>query len=717
MAPRSKKEMELSELLAWSPNTGTGKFVLNPAYWLFPLALWALIVGASLYHNVREVEQHTLETATNKGRFIFAMVEDVRLWNARHGGTYVPETEQSPSNPFLNDPSKDIITLEGRKLTKLNPAYMTRQIASVIQENSQTIINITSLKPLNPNNMADPWERNALSAFEQKNKEMFAFINMGEIDLFRYMAPLMVKKSCLTCHAHQGYQTGDVRGGISISFSANSFLKTQNAQIRTHIILHTVAFAALCALTLFGLTKMRRQMTLLATLNKRQEEIVQIRTHDLQEESRKRHEAEARFRLFIDASAEGIVALDTKGICTFANPKAAKLLDLKDAEELIGRNFHEASGHHTHCEKDIATHNCPLFECTKQGKERYSDKEFFCTSKGIPFPVEYFASPVYDDGAIIGIILTFVDISARKAHQSEITKLSTAVEQSPATTIITDRNGVIEFVNERFCEVTGYGKEEVIGRTPSLLKSGHTDKNVYQSMWATLLNGKEWKGEFLNRKKDGTLFWEEALISPISNEYNEITHFVAVKRDITEFKLEMDEVWRQANYDLLTNLPNRHLFEDRLENAVALALREDRQLALLFIDLDGFKAVNDTFGHDAGDHVLKISAQRLKGLIRHSDTAARLGGDEFVIILHEPTSPDNVAVIAQKIIDEVSTDINFKGDDMAVSASIGIAMMPHDSTDPHELLRYADIAMYGAKQDGKNGFCYYERYKEGISQG
>ncbi|SCA56881.1 putative signal transduction protein [Candidatus Terasakiella magnetica] len=700
----------LSDAIQWDHKASINKFVLMPAFWAIPVLIWSLIVALSLFHNLTQIEKFTLETAANKGRFIFSMVEDVRLWNARHGGVYVETTDKSPSNPYLKDPQKDIVTTKGRKLTKLNPAYMTRQIAGVIKENSDTLIHLTSLNPINPGNVADEWEKRALKSFEETAKERFEFIEFADVQSFRYMAPLMTANACLDCHEHQGYQVGDVRGGISVSFNATSYMSAQDQQIQNQIILHASIWALLCSLTLMGLKRLRHQLTLLIDVNKRQEEIVHLRTQDLREESRKRHETQAQFRRFIDASAEGIVALDTDGVCTFANPKAASLFKLPSTQDILGKDFHHVSGHHIHPLRPSQKEDCAIVQCFQDGKEHYSDNEFFKKSDGASFPVEYFASPVYEQDKLIGAIVTFVDVTDRKQRESELNKLSKAVTHSPATTLITDKKGRIEYVNKRFCEVTGYSEEEVIGKTPRLLKSGHTAPEVYKDIWNTLLQGDEWHGELLNRKKDGTLFWEECLISPITDTFGEVTHFVAVNRDITDFKVEMDEAWRQANFDQLTKLPNRSLLEDRLENAVSLALREKRSLALLFIDLDGFKQVNDTYGHDAGDHVLQITAKRLQEHIRQSDTAARLGGDEFVVILHEPASIEGVENVAHKIINELSKETTFKEDKMAVSASIGIALMPRDTSNANELLRFADVAMYGAKQDGKNGFCHYDRF-------
>lgn len=679
-------------------------FVLRPFYWIIPIIFWSLLVAASFQYYSKQTNLFAEEAAVNKARFIFQMIEDMRLWNARHGGVYVRETETTPSNPYLKTKDKDIVTLKGTNFTQINPAYMTRQIAALMREQSQILINITSLNPLNPSNVADEWERGSLNFFEEGYQENYSFLNITDVHLFRYMAPLITTKPCLTCHEHQGYKVGDVRGGISVSFDSTPFLITANQQIQTQITIHGIAWLLLCSLTILALSRLRVQMMTLKTLNQQQEKIVTLRTQNLRNEAQKRQEAEAQFHRFIDATAEGIVALDFNARCTFANPQAANLLGFDGAEKFIGKSFHKISGHQTN------KNNCPITLPLENGKSLHSDQDFFTRLDGTVFPVEYTASPVFQNVKIIGSIVTFTDITERRAKENELQKLSIAVEQSPATTMITNAKGKIEYVNKRFSEVSGYPKEEIIGKNPRFLKSGQTPYEVYKHMWDTISAGDEWKGEMLNRKKDGSLFWEEALISPIKDSLGKVTHFVAVKRDITEHKQEMDEVWRQANYDVLTNLPNRNLFEDRLENAVALAEREGRKLALLFIDLDGFKNVNDTYGHETGDLLLKATAERLQSHLRHSDTAARIGGDEFVIILQDSQSIEAVENVARKILDEVSKELVIQDHKVQVTASVGICVMPRDCTTSNDLLRFSDIAMYGAKQKGKNQFCHYDAF-------
>ena len=290
----------------------------------------------------------------------------------------------------------------------------------------------------------------------------------------------------------------------------------------------------------------------------------------------------------------------------------------------------------------------------------------------------------------------------------ELRKLSTAVEQSPASIVITNRRGFIEYVNPAFCRLTGYSFEEALGKNPKILKGAKEPLEYYTSMWDTLLAGREWRGEFLNRRKDGTLFWELASISPIKNSEGEITHFVGVKENITERKELLEHLDRMAHYDKLTGLPNRALFFDRLACVESLSRQERRLIGLLFIDLDGFKEVNDSYGHEAGDTVLRIMAGRLTACLRECDTAARMGGDEFTVILGNLTRKGDALRVGEKILGALAEPMTLAdGTCCRVGASIGIAIYPEDADNIEVLVSAADAAMYDAKREGKNVCRFY----------
>lgn len=298
--------------------------------------------------------------------------------------------------------------------------------------------------------------------------------------------------------------------------------------------------------------------------------------------------------------------------------------------------------------------------------------------------------------------------TARRATLEErVQTLLGAVEHIPVSMLITDAHGVIEYVNPRFCTNSGYAPEEVIGRRPSLFKSGHTPPETYRDMWQTIRDGREWKGEFYNRRKDGECYWEKTSIAPLLGPDGAIRHFVAVKEDITEVKDAERRAWQRAHYDPLTELPNRVLFEDRLNQAIARATRSGKLLALMFVDLDRFKQVNDTLGHSAGDELLQEAALRLKGCVRESDTVSRMGGDEFVILLCDLNSDEEAAMIAGRINDALASPFDLDAGEARIGVSIGIAVYPRDGHTAAALMKNADTAMYWGKDGGRNTYRFF----------
>jgi diguanylate cyclase (GGDEF)-like protein/PAS domain S-box-containing protein len=290
--------------------------------------------------------------------------------------------------------------------------------------------------------------------------------------------------------------------------------------------------------------------------------------------------------------------------------------------------------------------------------------------------------------------------------QAALRKLASAVEHSPISVMITDPTGNIEYVNPKFCQVTGYSVQEVVGQNPRILKGGDQPEQFYREIWETLLSKKEWHGEFHNRNKDGSLVWELASISPVCDEKGDIIYFVGVKEDISELKRLQRQLGQMAHSDELTGLPNRALFFDRLEQVMMQARRNESRFALLFADLDGFKAVNDSYGHQSGDELLQAVAHRLTFCVRESNTVARIGGDEFVIILNDLNRREGPSIVARKILEAFSAPFVLGSIACHIGVSIGISIYPDDAADARELIACADLAMYDAKQAGSNNFRY-----------
>jgi diguanylate cyclase (GGDEF)-like protein/PAS domain S-box-containing protein len=341
---------------------------------------------------------------------------------------------------------------------------------------------------------------------------------------------------------------------------------------------------------------------------------------------------------------------------------------------------------------------------------------------GEPAPSHYECQGVRKDGTRIwldnvvrvvewqgapAIQCTIIDISERKRVEEDLRKLSQAVEQSPASVMITDTEGRIEYVNPKFIELTGYGLDELLGQSPDLLRSGYTSDTQRHEQWEAIRSGREWRGELHSKKKNGELYWEYALVSPIKTPEGEISHFLSVSEDITIRKEYEERLLRRANYDDLTGLPNRFLLLDRLSGAVADARRAKRKMALMVIDLDRFKSVNDRLGHGAGDEVLRQAAERLKSCLRGGDSIARLGGDEFAALLPSLGREADVEIVASRMLEKLSDPFVVDTQEAFCTASIGATVYPIDGDDPQVLMRNADAAMYRVKETGRNGFQFF----------
>ncbi|MCU7937633.1 MAG: EAL domain-containing protein [Candidatus Thiodiazotropha sp. (ex Dulcina madagascariensis)] len=298
----------------------------------------------------------------------------------------------------------------------------------------------------------------------------------------------------------------------------------------------------------------------------------------------------------------------------------------------------------------------------------------------------------------------------RQAHeraQEKVRLAERAFQNTAEGIIVTDAKANIVSVNPAFETITGYIANDVIGINPRILKSGHHDAAFYKEIWTTLQKTGHWRGEIWNRRRNGEVFPEWLTISTVKDTQQRITHYVGVFSDITQIKEAQDQINFLAHHDALTRLPNRALLRERLNHALMHAQREDSSLALLFLDLDRFKTVNDSLGHPIGDQVLQEMSRRISSVIRASDTLARLGGDEFILLLEEKTNAQHAAVVARKLIGLFSDPMTITGHELVVTASIGISIFPNDGDDPDILIRHADRAMYEAKQQGRNTYRFF----------
>ncbi len=312
-----------------------------------------------------------------------------------------------------------------------------------------------------------------------------------------------------------------------------------------------------------------------------------------------------------------------------------------------------------------------------------------------------------NEGRVQFVVAGLLDITERRHAEEEMKLAALLYQHSNEAMTITDANGTILNVNPAFTRLTGYSIDEVIGKNPKILSSGQHDWLFYQRMWQAINATGHWQGEIWNKRKNGDIYAEWLSINTIFNEDGSVHRRVALFSDISEKKKSEELIWNQANFDFLTQLPNRRMFHDRLAQEVKKAARTKLTLALLFIDLDRFKEVNDTLGHDKGDILLKEASSRLSSCVRDTDTVARLGGDEFTVILGGLSDMTNVERIANHILEKLAEPFLLGEEVVYVSGSIGITFYPRDGKEIEALLKNADQAMYDAKRQGRNRFSYF----------
>ena len=320
--------------------------------------------------------------------------------------------------------------------------------------------------------------------------------------------------------------------------------------------------------------------------------------------------------------------------------------------------------------------------------------------------LEIFGSKMELDGELVTMGIA-MDVTARKEVEASLRMASLVYQNSSEAMVVTDADGVIINVNPAFSAITGYGADEVIGRKLSLLSSGRHDVAFYQAMWHSLSNAGKWQGDIWNRRKNGEEYAERLTINTSYNDDGSVRCRIGLFSDITKKKQSDAFIWRQANYDHLTGLPNRQLFQDRLDRAISRSDRSHLPMALIFLDLDFFKDVNDTLGHGMGDELLKQVAKRLSSCVRAIDTVARLGGDEFTIIIGGLTDNGVVERICQQVLRALAKSYALGEEAASISTSMGVTFYPDDGADAQELLKNADLAMYAAKDKGRNQFCYF----------
>ncbi len=312
-----------------------------------------------------------------------------------------------------------------------------------------------------------------------------------------------------------------------------------------------------------------------------------------------------------------------------------------------------------------------------------------------------------DDGSPLRSIGTVQDITERREAAERLRLSATVFGATNQGIIVADADARILSVNPAFSRITGYAAEDVIGCNPRMFGSGRHGRDFFQQMWAMVAESGHWQGELWNRRKCGEIYPAWQNISAVRDDHGQVSGYVSIFTDISEVKAAEARLAHLAHHDALTELPNRTLFTANLDQAIEQARRQHRKVGLLVLDLDRFKLVNDTLGHTAGDELLQKMAQRLTQCVRAVDTVARLGGDEFAIIVNEVERAQDAAVLAAKIIDIVGAPVTIAGNELMMSASIGIAIWPDDAGSGADLVRAADVAMYRAKNSGRSTYAFY----------
>jgi len=827
-----------------------GKTLLR--FCLLPLLLWSLLVGASLWSSLLNLEHSKLDVATTQGREVFRLVEAMRVWNAEHGGIYVLQTERDPPNPYLSKEMRASATITGQPLTLLNPAYMTRQISGVIEREAGIKLHLTSLNPINPNNKANEWEADALRTFEQQvSQERISIDHKEGKDVARYIAPLYVKQPCLNCHAKQGYKLGDVRGGLSVQWSVDP-LTTAMETARTHSVsVHTMVWFVVSVLLvlairqlLCNLSTINESKAELTKANERLEATVEARTQQLNESMRTLRmvgdmapgvvyqyrlrpdgttcipyaserffdlfgvqphevrddaahafaavhpddiagilasteisardmtqwhhefrvrredgkiawvlgdtlpskeddgsilwngylrdvtelkeknialaESEEHMRLLFMSMLHGVVFQNRRGEITAANPMAERILGLT-LDQMQGRSSLDPRWKTIHEDgSDFPGDQHPAMQALRTGKQVCDvmmgvfnpllDETRWLSVSAIPQFKQGESEP-------FEVFAIFTDITERKKAEEILRRHKVIVDTAQDGFWMTDVHGNIQEVNQAYSNLTGYSVEELTRMRISDLEAYEDEDVVRAHAMKVIAQGHD-LFETKHRRKDGSLIDIEVSATFM----HEAQSFFVFCRDISGRKAVELAMRDLAYYDALTGLPNRRMLSDRLTQAMAVSKRSNQYGALMFLDLDNFKPLNDEHGHEVGDVLLIEASNRIKQCLREVDTVARFGGDEFVVMLTELSIDSHIAIeqsraVAEKIKEAISQpyELNVKlkdGTHVVVqhrcTASVGVVPFINHLNNEQELLNYADKAMYQAKREGRDQVRFFE---------
>ncbi|MCG7871383.1 MAG: diguanylate cyclase [Candidatus Thiodiazotropha lotti] len=412
-------------------------------------------------------------------------------------------------------------------------------------------------------------------------------------------------------------------------------------------------------------------------------------------------EKEMKLSAMRESAQDAILTTNQQGGIESWNPAAARIFGYQESEALERTIYDLVRATGNHQEKDQSLIGFLKSE-TQIGDGVI--EQVGIDREGKEFPLEMSIASMPFQGQL-HTVCVIRDVTERKRSEEQLRLSHQVMACATEGIMITDQLENIVSVNNAFTEITGYSAEEIIGEKPALLKSGKHSGDFYQAMWSEIKTKGFWQGEIWNRKKDGAVFVEWLGISAVIDQHGDLTNYVGIFTEITQRKNQQVELERLAFYDPLTGLANRLLLQDRLEQSCSYARRNDSMVAVLFLDLDKFKMVNDSFGHEVGDLLLQEVAKRISAVVREGDTVARLGGDEFVVVLRDLNAVDAVSYVADKIIAAVDQPIEIQGNHCAVDASVGVSLYPNHQQ-VSDLLKQADLAMYEAKRNHEKKVCF-----------
>ena len=402
----------------------------------------------------------------------------------------------------------------------------------------------------------------------------------------------------------------------------------------------------------------------------------------------------------IDSMPNMIGYWDKELHCQFAN-KAFSEWHTQQHKDLIGISFKELAG------EELFRLNEPHIKNVLAGKAQRFERTLKKTNGSIGSILAQYIPDFDSDGSVKGFAIQSSEVTELKETEAEL-KLATCVFDNTVDAIlITDVNGIILSVNPAFSYITGYSPEEAIGETPHILKSYRQHEDFYTTLWAKLKEQGKWSGEIWNRRKSGDIFLVRVNINMVKDEEGKVIRYISVFSDITDLWHKDESLKHLAFYDALTDLPNRTLLMERLGQKIISSKRKNNQIAVLFLDLDGFKLINDSFGHNIGDELLKVIASRLLELVRQSDIVARLGGDEFIFVVDNPKKKEEILHLAERIIEAIKKPIEVDSHSLQIGSSIGIAIFPEDGATCIELIEKADQAMYQSKASQQRSIHFY----------